>query len=103
MRMIRIFECMRWWHAVVLISLVAAAIVPLSSELPDGLEWVTERLSLKGLEGRLFKAPFQDYTLPFAHELIGGIFSALIGVLFVSAVTYIIAKLLIRRRQKNSS
>lgn len=51
---------MKWWHAIILIALVAVALVPFSSQLPDGLEWAAERLKLKGSEWQLLKAPLAD-------------------------------------------
>jgi len=93
---------MKWWHAIILIALVAVALVPFSSQLPDGLEWAAERLKLKGSEWQLLKAPLADYSFPSVSGFIGSMLAVIIGVLSVSAVTYIVAKVLLRRRSKGA-
>ncbi|MCS7254141.1 MAG: PDGLE domain-containing protein [Armatimonadota bacterium] len=96
----RVLERIKWWHGAILIGLIAAILVPLSSDLPDGLEWMAERLSFKEFERQLFKAPFSDYSIPSIQGFIGTVLSALIGVLVVSVATYIVARALAKWRSK---
>lgn len=85
--------------ALILIASIGAVLSLFSSELPDGLEWVMTRTGLEGLEKTLFKAPLHDYTLPFARGIIGRVLSAFVGVAIVALASYIVAKLVLRRRR----
>lgn len=96
-------KAMRWWHGIILIALAAIALMPFSSQLPDGLEWAAERLKIKGHEWQLLKAPFPDYTFPAVHGFIGNVLAVIIGVLLISAVTCIIARALLRWRSKSAN
>lgn len=86
-----------------MIALVAIALMPFSSQLPDGLEWAAERLKIKEHEWQLLKAPLSDYTFPAIHGFIGNALAVIIGVLLISAVTCIIARALTKWRSKGAN
>ncbi|MFA4016672.1 MAG: hypothetical protein RUDDFDWM_001782 [Candidatus Fervidibacterota bacterium] len=90
-------------HALILIAIVAALLSPFSSQLPDGLEWVMTRTGIEGIEKTLFKAPFQDYTVPLVTDILGRVISALVGVVAVAVVSYIIARFLLRQKRSAES
>ncbi len=83
-----------------LISLGLAAIVsPFASSLPDGLEWVAEKLGFLDKETQIIKTPSPDYEVPFVKNT--GISKALAGIagtLIVFCITILVMFVLKRRR-----
>jgi len=90
---------MKWWHFALIASLLLAALSPLASSSPDGLERVAEN---HGFLGQAHSAPFQviaDYVFPgIKNEALSTILAGLLGTIAVFGVVYGLAWLIKRRR-----
>ena len=90
---------MKWWHWALIASLLLAALSPLASSSPDGLEKVARN---HGFLGQAHKAPFQviaDYVFPGIHnEVLSTILAGLLGTIVVFGVVYGLSWLIKRRR-----
>lgn len=83
------------------IALVVTVLSPLASANPDGLERVAINMGFTGQEG---SAPFTilpDYTLPFLGKThLSTILAGGLGVLVVAGLSFLAAKLLLKRNRK---
>lgn len=90
----------KWWQIGLLLCLLVAALSPLASSAPDGLERVAHD---QGFMGRATAAPFQllaDYVFPgVANETVATMLSGLIGTLAVFGVVCAVAWLVRSRRE----
>ena len=90
---------MKWWHFALIASLLLAALSPLASSSPDGLEKVAEN---HGFLGQVHSAPFQiiaDYVFPgIKNEALSTILAGLLGTALIFGVVYGLAWLIKRRR-----
>ena len=88
----------RWWLIGLALALLLAALSPLASPHPDGLERVAED---HGFIGRALEPAFQlipDYVFPgIADERLATIVAGIIGTLVLFALAHGLA-LLLRRR-----
>jgi hypothetical protein len=86
-----------------LISLGLAIIASLfASSLPDGLEWVAEKLGFLDKETEIVKTPMPDYEVP--HVKYTGMSKALagiVGTLIVFCITILLMFVLKKRRGSN--
>lgn len=91
--------------AALLVSVIMAALIsPWASSLPDGLEWVAERMGfLHRAEGETTWAfsPMPDYALPgLQSELLSTGLAGLLGTLAAFCLTSVLAWGLLRRRRR---
>ncbi len=90
----------KWWLIGLVASLAVAALSPLASSSPDGLERVAED---KGFVDLAADAPFQiiaDYVFPgIENEALATILAGIVGTLILFAVAYTLAWLLVSRRK----
>lgn len=86
---------LRRWLRIGALLLGAILLAPFASQLPDGLEWVAERLGFAGREAEpLVAAPLPDYTLPGLGEGPWGVWgAALVGVVLVVLVLWALGAL----------
>lgn len=83
----------RWAVALV----IALALVPFASSLPDGLEWVAHQLGFEDAAQDTLAAPLPDYTVPgLPSEALATLLSAIIGA---GLVVGLLAFLGLRRRK----
>ncbi len=91
----------RWWLIVLAVSLILAALSPLASSSPDGLERVAEE---KGFLGLAENHPFQiitDYAFPgIENEALATIIAGIIGTLILFGMAYGIGWLMVHNRKK---
>ena len=82
----------------VLFSIIVALFSFLASEWPDGLEKVADDKGfIERGETILFHAPIPDYLLPgISNESLATVSAGIIGVLILFAVTYCVAKILMK-------
>lgn len=88
----------------IVIPLILLLLTPLTialsqyfSEYREGLEIIAEELKLN--ETLIYTAPLTDYTVPFIENIyVSTILAGLIGVLVVYVITYIVARILSKRR-----
>jgi hypothetical protein len=94
---------MKWWHYALIISLLIAALSPLASSSPDGLEKVADN---KGFIGLAQSAPFQviaDYVFPgIENEAMATILAGLLGTIVIFGVVYGIGWLIKSRRTERA-
>jgi len=75
------------------LAIIAAGLSPLASSFPDGLEWVSEKLTFAQFAAFDFPAIFPDYQAAFiANAAWSTVFAGVIGVGIVFAVTYFAGK-----------
>ena len=90
---------MKWWQIALVVCLLVAALSPLASSSPDGLERVAED---KGFIDRGQEAPFQliaDYVFPgIENEALATILAGLIGTLVLFGMAYGLAWLVKSRK-----
>jgi len=86
-----------WWR-LGLALLLALALVPFASSLPDGLEWTAEKLGFGGAARAVYAAaPLPDYTVPgLENELLVALVAAGVGMALVVGVLSLL-KLIARR------
>lgn len=86
-----------------LISLGLAGIIsPFASSLPDGLEWVAEKLGFVGKEKEITKAPLPDYETPFVRNTrISTALAGIAGTLIVFCITVLCMFALKKIRKSN--
>ncbi len=80
---------LNWIFLVVLCIVIFLTVF--SSSLPDGLEWVSEKLGFAQKEKTIYSAPAEDYTI--SEKLSSGlnqIFSGFLGILVVTGIVFII-------------
>lgn len=85
---------------------VAVLLGPLASSLPDGLEWVAERLSFSTHDNPTIAAPLADYQLPgVGSPTLSNVLAAVIGTVLSLLVAWGVARFLVRwvRRPRNGS
>ncbi len=91
----------RWWLLSFLACLALAALAPLASPAPDGLERVATD---QGFGGAAQASPFRvvaDYVFPGIHnEALATIMAAWLGVVALFALAYGATWLLLRRRRE---
>ena len=89
---------MKWWQVSLLISIALAALSPLASGSPDGLEKVAENHGFLGLE---HGSPFQvlaGYLFPCIHnEALATILAGVLGTAVLFGLVYALGKLVTRR------
>jgi hypothetical protein len=89
---------MKWWQVALIISVVLAALSPLASGSPDGLEKVAENHGFLGLEQG---TPFQliaDYVFPGIHnEALATILAGILGTAILFGLVYGLGKLVTHR------
>lgn len=89
----------KWWLVGLIICLAIAALSPLASSSPDGLERVAENKGFINLEKG---SPFQliaDYVFPgVENEALATILAGLIGTLVLFGMVYGLAWLVKSRR-----
>ena len=95
---------LKWWHIGLGVCFIVAALSPLASPSPDGLEKVAES---GGFIDRAKAAPFQlvaDYLFPgIKNEAVATILAALIGTLILFGVVYGVAWLVIHRKKNQET
>ncbi len=93
----------KWWLIGLVACLAVAALSPLASSSPDGLERVAED---KGFINLAQDAPFQiiaDYVFPgMENEALATILAGLIGTLILFGVVYVLAWLLTLRKKHST-
>ncbi|MBC7343900.1 MAG: PDGLE domain-containing protein [Clostridia bacterium] len=83
--------------------LIAVFLSPFASSWPDGLERVAEDTGFAHLAQVLLEAPFMDYMVPGVEaEGVSTSLAGLLGALAVFAATYLVGKLIVRRRSQQS-
>lgn len=94
---------LRRWHLALLLCLLLAALAPLASRAPDGLESVAQRKGFIGMARSAFSGLIPDYLFPGVdHEALATILAGLAGTLLVFALVYIVAWALRRRAGRSS-
>ena len=89
---------MKWksnWQYIILI--IPLFLTPFSSSLPDGLEWVAERLSFADAvtQNSLLMPPLADYTFPgITWDGLSMFLSGILGALLAFILGYGIARFL---------
>jgi hypothetical protein len=93
----------KWWLIGLVICLAIAALSPLASSSPDGLERVAED---KGFIGLSQESPFQliaDYVFPgIENEAVATIMAGLIGTLILFGMVYGLAWLVKSTRAQSA-
>ena len=76
---------------------VAVLLAPLASSLPDGLEWVAERLTFATHDHPSVAAPLADYQLPgVGSPTLSNVLAGIIGTVLSLLVAWGVARLLAR-------
>lgn len=86
------FSRNRWVWAIVVIAAVTIALLPLASELPDGLERVAEMFEFAERERFLYIAPMRDYSLPWLGGFLGQAVTALAGIVIVVTLVSLLGR-----------
>lgn len=85
----------RWWIIGLLVSLAVAALSPLASSSPDGLERVAEQLGFVDRAREPLYEVMPDYVLPgVTNEAAATILAAVAGVLIVFGLAFGLAHVL---------
>ncbi len=80
-----------------ILALVGALLTPLSSQLPDGLMWISTQKSFPIFENFSYQALMAGYIVPaFGLGVIAKIAAALVGVFLVFISVFILASLIKR-------
>lgn len=91
----------KWWYGALILAFILAALSPLASSWPDGLEWVAND---QGFAGKAADAPYQfipDYVVPGVRgDTLATILAGILGVLILFGICYGLARLL---RAKNET
>jgi len=85
------------WRSYYLIFIIPVFLIPFSSPLPDGLEWVAEHLGFSGAESpsALLMPPLSDYAFPgIAHDGLSMFISGILGAFLMFILGYGIARYL---------
>ena len=89
---------LKWWQVSLLISVALAALSPLASSSPDGLEKVAENQGFVGLE---HGSPFEllaGYLFPGIHnETLATILAGVLGTAVLFGLVYGLGRLVTRR------
>ncbi|MFN3421078.1 MAG: PDGLE domain-containing protein [Armatimonadota bacterium] len=91
----------RWLIAIVAIALIAIALLPFASDLPDGLERVAEMFGFAEREQKVYSAPLRDYTLPGLESFVGQAVAALVGISIVSGLAWLLGRALRKVNRKD--
>lgn len=84
--------------AALCLAVVAALLSPLASSFPDGLEWVSEKLSFIQLPGFELSVLFPDYQVGlFTSSALATIAAGLIGVAIVCSLALLTGQLLAQK------
>ena len=85
----------RWWHGILVLTLLLAILSPLASSSPDGLERVAEDKGFINVAlAPIFKI-FPDYVIPGVPNVaVATILAALLGALVLFGIGFGLAKLL---------
>lgn len=79
-------------------TIIALALSPFASPLPDGLEWVAAKLGFLQKHAPAFVAPLDGYAMPgIASDFFAAALAGLAGVVAVMASAFLIACVLSRR------
>lgn len=82
-----------WWiWAIVVIAVVTIALLPLASQLPDGLERIAEIFGFANRETLLYTAPMSDYSLPLLGGFWGQAVAAVFGLSIASTLSFLVGK-----------
>lgn len=91
----------KWWLISLVVCLAVAALSPLASSSPDGLERVAED---SGFIDSAQEAPFHaiaDYVFPgIANEALATIVAGLLGTLILFGIAYGVAWALTQRKRE---
>lgn len=91
------------WRKYYIILAVPFFLLPFSSSLPDGLEWVAENLGFAGAASQnvFLKSPMPDYVFPgIAHDGLSMFLSGILGALLVFVLGYGIAYYFVRKTSR---
>ncbi len=90
----------KWWLIAFIFCLAVAALSPLASSSPDGLERVAEDKGFLGLAGSSPFSVIADYTFPGIHnEALATILAGWLGTVIVFGLAYGVTWLITRARQ----
>ncbi|MFH1190596.1 MAG: energy-coupling factor ABC transporter permease [Candidatus Omnitrophota bacterium] len=77
------------------LAIVAAALSPFASSFPDGLEWVSEKLSFAQFRGVEIPVMFPDYQATFVSNAASSTITAgIIGIGIIFTITFIVCEFL---------
>jgi len=91
----------KWWiFCTIIILMIPLFLTPFSSSLPDGLEWVAEKLGFADASHDSFLiSPMPDYVFPgIAHDGLSMFLSGILGALLVFVLWCGIARYFIIRK-----
>lgn len=89
-----------WIAAGLGLAITLALVSPLASPQPDGLEYVAEQFGFLGLAKDPIYTILPDYTVPFVqHEALTTILAGIIGVLVVTGISLVVARLSSKAQQ----
>lgn len=75
-------------------AVVAASLSPFASNFPDGLEWVSEKLSFINFSGAAMPGLFPDYQIPgIAYDGISTMMAGITGVAIVYLLSMVVGRL----------
>lgn len=80
----------RWLLTIFIIAIATIALLPLASDLPDGLERVAEMFGFAEREQPVYSAPMRNYSVPQFGELLGQAIAVLVGIFAVAGLTLLI-------------
>ncbi|RJO63013.1 MAG: hypothetical protein C4542_01085 [Dehalococcoidia bacterium] len=90
----------KWWLIAFIFCLAVAALSPLASSSPDGLERVAEGKGFLGLAGSSPFSVIADYAFPGIHnEALATILAGWLGTVIVFGLAYGVTWLITRARQ----
>ena len=85
----------KWWLVGLVVCLAVAALSPLASSSPDGLERVAEDEGFLGLAQDVPFSLISNYIFPgIENEAVATILAGLIGTLILFGMVYSLARLL---------
>lgn len=91
----------RWLIAIIAIALLTIVLLPLASDLPDGLERVAEMFGFAEREKQVYSAPLRDYTLPWLEGFFGQAIATLVGISVVSGLAWLLSRALRKVNRKD--
>jgi len=85
----------KWWYGALIFALFLAAVSPLASSSPDGLERIAEDNGFMEIAREASFEAIPGYMVPgIKSEAVATILAGLIGTLLVFAIGYSLARLL---------